>query len=153
MWLAEKLDWKGFNISLHLLWFILRNSDRTTWLTSQLPPLSCHCTDHSQLSQAIPFSKKDRLLSFCKEWDSTSVNEYVLYMHLRFIWKKLSCFYGLWDLSVFLFLVFHKFLTANRHITFKMQHNCSWFRYFWQLQWSKLITNIEITELNSICPY
>jgi hypothetical protein len=48
---------------------VLRNRYEYTWLTSLLPPLSCYCADHSQLSHHALTSIKWCWLLLClREW-------------------------------------------------------------------------------------
>jgi len=57
-----------------ILWMVLMNEDETTWLPYWLPPLSCHCADHSQFSKSLPLFKWVWLLFNFMEYDPLSIN-------------------------------------------------------------------------------
>jgi hypothetical protein len=70
----------------------MKHQDKTVWLASQLPPLSCYGTDHSAQS-VIEVSCSHILLN-----DMLLINHlYVLHFQAVFIFIKneLSCFFTL----------------------------------------------------------
>ena len=102
------------------------NQDESTWLASQLPPLSCYCADHAQLSLLLSEVTCCHVL----------LNE-MLFNHLRYfmlpeifyVLLKTNCYasYAFLSYFILLLLVFHKSLEPNSHFTLQIDstlHDC-----------------------------
>jgi hypothetical protein len=122
--------------SFNLSWLVPVNQDKTLWLASRLLPLSCHCTDHCQLSQALSFITWGLLLLCCMEWDSPLIISCILILQQPFLF--FSCF---WWYFMNLLLVFHKLLEWSWHFTLEMD------------VWSHLITNIKNLLWLCVCAW
>jgi hypothetical protein len=91
----------------------------TIWLARQLPPQSCYCADHSQLSQSLSFIKWGWLFPYFMQCNLTSNMQCILCFQKMSV-LELSYFLHFCGYFIFLILLFHMFSQPNCCFELKM---------------------------------